>query len=58
MQRSDIQILEWSKRSQWFGLTLDAVRLLDCWGTCWLYHKARKGKLVSDTSNPPHMVRF
>ena len=28
------------------------------WGTCWLYHKAQKGRFVSAPDQPPHYVTF
>ena len=28
------------------------------WGTCWLFHKAQKGRFEADSGNPPYYVRF
>ena len=28
------------------------------WGTCWLFHKAQKGRFVSATNSPPHYSTF
>jgi hypothetical protein len=36
----------------------NSVREAIHWGTCWLYHKAQKGKFGSSPGNPPFDTKF
>jgi len=35
-----------------------SARVAIHWGTCWLFHKAQKGRFVSAPNSPPHYVTF